>query len=174
MQETRESRVSSLGREDPLEKEMTTHSSMLAWKIPWTEVPGGLQSMGSQAIGHDWAHTGIITDEIWCLRFALNDIGIGKWMDHSKNKFSHKLTIVLLCLLVCTIEILHLKKEWQESTGLPGIMVAESLNMKFRGLRANIESQGHCSKPCPKPPGAREHYRLQLVCIRPGLGATQQ
>ena len=43
-----ETRVRSLGWEDPLEKEMTTHSSTLAWKIPWTEEPGGLQSMGSQ------------------------------------------------------------------------------------------------------------------------------
>ena len=48
-----ESRVRSLGREDPLEKEMATHSSTLAWKIPWTEEPGRLQSMGSQRVGHD-------------------------------------------------------------------------------------------------------------------------
>ena len=47
--------VRSLGREDPLEKEMATHSSILAWRIPWTEEPGGLQSMGSQRVGHDWA-----------------------------------------------------------------------------------------------------------------------
>ena len=47
--------VRSLGREDPLEKEMATHSSILAWKIPWTEEPGGLQSMGSQRVGHDLA-----------------------------------------------------------------------------------------------------------------------
>ena len=46
--------VQSLGREDPLEKEMATHSSTLAWKIPWTEEPGKLQSMGSQRVGHDW------------------------------------------------------------------------------------------------------------------------
>ena len=44
---------SSLGQEDPLEKEMATHSSILAWIIPWTEEPGGLQSMGSQRVGHD-------------------------------------------------------------------------------------------------------------------------
>ena len=43
----------SLGQEDPLEKEMATHSSTLAWKIPWTEKPGRLQSMGSQRIRHD-------------------------------------------------------------------------------------------------------------------------
>ena len=45
--------VRSLGWEDPLEKEMVTHSSILAWKISWTEEPGGLQSMGSQRAGHD-------------------------------------------------------------------------------------------------------------------------
>ena len=50
MQETQ---VRSLGREDPLEKEMATHSSTLAWKIPWTEEPGRLQSMESQRIKHD-------------------------------------------------------------------------------------------------------------------------
>ena len=50
MQETQ---VRSLGQEDPLEKGMATHSSILAWKIPWTEEPYGLQSMGLQGVGHD-------------------------------------------------------------------------------------------------------------------------
>ena len=50
-----EARVWSLGWEDPLEKEMATHSSTLAWKIPWTEEPGRLQSMGPHRVGHDWA-----------------------------------------------------------------------------------------------------------------------
>ena len=45
--------VRSLGREDPVEKEMATYSSTLAWKIPWMEKPGRLQSMGSQRVGHD-------------------------------------------------------------------------------------------------------------------------
>ena len=48
-----ETRVRSLGQEDPLEKEMAIHSSTLAWKIPWTEEPDGLQYMGSQRVGHD-------------------------------------------------------------------------------------------------------------------------
>ena len=48
-----ETQVISLGWEDPLEKEMATHSSILAWKIPCTEEPGGLQSMGLQKVGHD-------------------------------------------------------------------------------------------------------------------------
>ena len=49
----RETQVQSLGWEDPLEKEMATHSSTLAWRIPWWEEPGRLQSMGSQRVGHD-------------------------------------------------------------------------------------------------------------------------
>ena len=48
-----ESRVQFLGQEDPLEKEMATHSSILAWRIPWTEEPGRLQPMGSQRVRHD-------------------------------------------------------------------------------------------------------------------------
>ena len=53
MQKAQETQVQSLGREDPLEKEMTAHSSILAWEIPWTEDPGGLQSMGLQKVSHD-------------------------------------------------------------------------------------------------------------------------
>ena len=51
MQETQ---VRSLGWEDPLEKGMATHSSILSWRIPWTEEPGELQSKGLQQVGHDW------------------------------------------------------------------------------------------------------------------------
>ena len=53
MQETQETRVQSLGQEDPLEKGMATHSSTIAWTIPWTEEPGGPQSTGSQRVGHN-------------------------------------------------------------------------------------------------------------------------
>ena len=48
-----ETQIRSLGQEDPLEKEIATHSSILAWEIPWTEKPGRVQSMGSQRVGHD-------------------------------------------------------------------------------------------------------------------------
>ena len=51
--ETKKPRVQSLGLEDPLEKEMAIHSSILVWKIPWMEKPGGLQSVGSQRVRHD-------------------------------------------------------------------------------------------------------------------------
>ena len=63
MQEMEEMQLQSLGWEDLLEEGMATHSSTLAWRIPWTEEPGGLQSMGSQRIRHDrsnLAHTDLI------------------------------------------------------------------------------------------------------------------
>ena len=53
IQERQETQVQSLGQEDPLEKGMATHSSILAWRFMWTEEPGGLQSMGLQRVGHN-------------------------------------------------------------------------------------------------------------------------
>ena len=53
MQDLQETQVQSLGQEDPLEEGMETHSSTLAWRIPWTKEPAGLQSTGSQRVGHD-------------------------------------------------------------------------------------------------------------------------
>ena len=62
-----EMRVQSLGQEDPLEEEMATHCSILAWRIPWTEGPGGLQFMGMQRAGHDLVteQTGSSGDDVF-------------------------------------------------------------------------------------------------------------
>ena len=77
---THETSVRSLGWEDHLEKEMAAHSTILAWKIPWMKEPGGLQSVGSQRVGHDWAtntHTkfwkfsGIVSSNIFSEQFPL-------------------------------------------------------------------------------------------------------
>ena len=54
--------VPSLGGEDPMEKGMATHSGILAWRIPWTEEPGGIQSMGSQRVGHNWSDVACTTE----------------------------------------------------------------------------------------------------------------
>ena len=83
----RETWVRSLGREDPLEKEMATHSSILAWRIPWTEEAGGLQSTGLQRVGHDWATSLHFRRRKW-MEFKLSTFGLnGKvW----KQKQSHK------------------------------------------------------------------------------------
>ena len=67
MQETQ---VQPLGGEDPLEKEMVTHSSILTWKLPWTEEPGGLQSTGSQRVRHDSALNLPPRTKITCQRSA--------------------------------------------------------------------------------------------------------
>ena len=77
MQDTQETRVWSLAGKDSPEEEMATHSSVLTWEVPWREEPGGLQSMGSQRLGHDWeaectrararAHTHTHTHTVMCL-----------------------------------------------------------------------------------------------------------
>ena len=84
MQETQEKRVRSLGWEDSLEEGMATHSSILAWRIPWTEEPGGLQSTGSQRVGHDWttehsqAHSpGGLTTPCYLRATSSNSIYVG-------------------------------------------------------------------------------------------------
>ena len=79
-------RVRSLGWEDPLEKEMATHSSILALKMLWMEEPGGLQSMGSRRVGHDWVtnagmikqsvHQEIVLEEINQHMFIWGDLNI--------------------------------------------------------------------------------------------------
>ena len=75
-----ETRVRFLGREDPLEKEMAMHSSILAWKIPWTEEPDRLQSMGSQSVRHDWVTSLILCWKTflpwWASEFGLQ---LGPW-----------------------------------------------------------------------------------------------
>ena len=83
-----------------LEKEMATHSSILAWRIPWMEEPGGLQSTGSQRVGHDWATS--LTSEA----YPLNDLGVLTWISnlqlpHPQNGdiyLSYLLSIYLISL----------------------------------------------------------------------------
>ena len=74
-QEMQETCVQSLVREDLLEKEIATHSSILAWKTPWTVEPGRLQSMGSQRVGHNWATEHKCLQKINGGKFASHDLG---------------------------------------------------------------------------------------------------
>ena len=93
-----ETRVWFLGQEDPLEKEMAIHSSTLAWKIPWTEEPDRLQSMGSQRVGHDWA-----TSLSFFLSFA---IGLPAFSFDLKKFFLYTLDMSPLSdLLICIVNI---------------------------------------------------------------------
>ena len=94
--------VRSLGQEDPLEKGMATHSSILAWRITWTEEPGGLRSMGSQRLGHDWATEHYRHKTFTSLVFNHED---GKVVQHLLHETvnvdcSHHTTNCLLCLRI--------------------------------------------------------------------------
>ena len=84
----RETWDQSLGWGDPLEKEMAAHSSILAWRIPWTEEPGGLQSMGSQRVGHNRAHTHTNT-LIKLFKFLFLDIIISSWTYPNFHEIRH-------------------------------------------------------------------------------------
>ena len=119
----RENRVRSLGREDPLEKEMATHSSTLAWKIPWTEEPGRLRSMGSQKVGHDWVTS---LSAIMKLRKQKNNLLAGKRSSNSKDnksvvnisgsvskvKISLKHFLELFCRIQTSLAPKQLESKW--------------------------------------------------------------
>ena len=108
MQETR---VWSQGWEDLLEKEMGTHSSILAWKTPWVEEPGKLQFMGSQRVGHDWAtslhliFTFIFKQYIECFIWDLF------WLEICPVIFSISLPPLIKCIYVRTYYILPIAEE---------------------------------------------------------------
>ena len=90
MQETR---VRSLGREDPLEKGRATHSSILVWRIPWREEPGRLQSMRSQRVRHDWVIS--LTHDAWGMK-----LGSGKTTVMKANLCSYGVyTLFVLCFV---------------------------------------------------------------------------
>ena len=87
--------VQSLGWEDPLEKEMATHSSTLAWKIPWVEEHGRLQSMGSQRVGHDWATLLALlcfAFPLWVLHGLYGKDSL--WFNHIHDSPSTMMTVV--------------------------------------------------------------------------------
>ena len=101
--------VRSLGQEDPLEKEIATHSSTLAWKISWTEKPGRLQSMGSQRVGHDWA--------IACLLV----LGLCGCVGFSLVAASEDYSWVVVCRLLIAVAYLVLEQ------GLSGAVAPRTL-----------------------------------------------
>ena len=87
----RETKVRSLGWEDPLEKEMATHSSILAWRISWIEEPGGLQSMGLQRVGHDW-----VTSLHFCMKYLMH--GISNFLEEISS-LSHSIVFLYFFVL---------------------------------------------------------------------------
>ena len=107
----RETWVQSLGREDLLEKEMATHSSTLAWKIPWMEEPGRLQSMGSQRVRHDFTFT-------FTLPYPWRYLPKSKFQHMSSpwDISSHELELRWLFLLLNKRYLISKYKTWKEKT----------------------------------------------------------
>ena len=91
--------VRSLGREDFLEKEMAIHSSTIAWKIPWTEEPGRLQSMGSQRVRHDWETSPCITVQLISLHLFCSLGNSLLWQPLVCSLYLWVLFVHLLCFL---------------------------------------------------------------------------
>ena len=98
-----ETQDQTLGREDLLEKEMVTHSSILAWKIPWMEKPGRLQSMGSQRVEHDW-----VTSLSFFLSVihGLYCVEVGSFYAHLLKSFHHKWVLILSKAFSASLEML--------------------------------------------------------------------
>ena len=104
----RETQVRSLGWEDPLEKEMAIHSSILAWRIPWTEKPSRLQSIGSQRVGHDWATSPSCTyRQVSCEWSPLSSDASGSWNVSRGEDLSEMWTLSQLILSTVRTEILE-------------------------------------------------------------------
>ena len=126
MQETQ---VQSLGWKDPLEKGMTTHSSILAWRIPWTEEPSGLQSMGLQRVGHNWVtNTCFLVFPISANDMAVHSCYLNKFKSHPSFFFSHStsdlpFTFYCQCVsylsVVCHFHSCHLSTDSCHLSGLP-------------------------------------------------------
>ena len=100
--------VRSLDQEDPLEKEMAPHSSILAWSIPWTEEPGRLQSTGSQRVGHDWV-TSLTHFTYTMAQYQHQEID-GQSIELAQiSLVIYELTCVCcVCVCLCTLQFYHI------------------------------------------------------------------
>ena len=106
--------VQSLGQEDPLEKEMATHSSILAWRNPWMEEPGGLQSKGSQWVGYGWETS----------------------LPHRVSATSRLWKIVIVLFLLFNFDAFHLSLIWLLQQGLLFFILPNFLCFHIRSLLA--------------------------------------
>jgi len=116
-----ETRVQSLGWEDLLEKEMATHSSILAWKIPWMDEPGRLQSMGTQRVRHDWA-TSLLLSKQWPEEQASNLTHTSRGLLKYSTKMGASCYYWYLCVfpLLCSNWLASPRKELIPLSNTPG------------------------------------------------------
>ena len=135
MQVPQETKVPSLGGEDPLEEGMATHSRILAWRVPWTEEPDGLQSMGSQRVGHDWTDWADIahTKLYMCKRRPFT------WLEKGDSLHMHTQRHILTTL--CWVG----NRSWESQPGLI-ILLSEALEgERIRRYIATCSSRGRIS-----------------------------
>ena len=160
MQEMRETRVRSLGQEDPLEKEMVTRSNITAREIPWTEEPSGLQSMGPQRVGHDWAHTHADTVDF----SIFTELG-----------YHHSLSMLVFSYSLCIMDTSALSDVWtflstqKETMYHWAIIAPPSRTFHTHGLMQNVNfcicfffAQHDVFKfhPCGSKPSAHHFFLL--------------
>ena len=150
----RETRVWSLGWEDPLEKEMAIHSRTIAWKIPWTEEPGRLQPMGLQRVGHDWATSLHYLDIPWFV-YLFTSWWPLDWIHlwTPMNKVAMK-TYIQVFTWTCTLIYL-------EKVPKSGMAVSEDVCLTFKetphlfsqsGRLTSPSKEQHINRKIPVPP----------------------
>ena len=142
--------VQSLGWEDSLEKAMATHSNILAWRIPWMEEPGRLQSMGSQRVGHDWAT-------------SLTCLGEGPGQNRSEFQQTTAGTLVEAALTAIDPQVTKtfLGLYWRPQD-FPA--TAQEQRLLLLGHHSRAGRGGQCSRKC------REHNAASLPWGRPRTG----
>ena len=136
----------SLDREDPLEKEMATHSGTLAWKIPWMEEPSRLQSIGLQRVRHDWG-TSLHLTSLQCrenrVQFSLSNSWVTLWT-HNCHFGSKKVTGKV------QLKELHFEQMWNNYSSSPLQNFKNALNTwaTHRSWKASAASQNEPVWPC--------------------------
>ena len=148
MQEVQETLVESLGREDLLREDTATHSSIIAWRILWTEEPGGLQSIGSQTVGHNWSSlVGMLCTRAMLCSFVVCS---GIWYDPRWYMDGH-LNIFVVIMLMCSVQFSR-------------SVVPDSLRPR--------ESQ-HARPPCPSPsPGVHSDSCPSSLWCHPAISSS--
>ena len=151
--------VQSQGREDPLEEGMTTPSNILAWKIPWTEEPGGLQSIGSQRVRHKWsglAHTHTLSSNSSHILDSSLEYGVGRPPWQTPTSVS-SLTFLLHCFALSDISHVwaHLPPPllWAFALDVSSDWFAVSLTLHPANFSSTLRSQTTCHlyKTIPYP-----------------------
>ena len=119
----RETRVPSLGQEDPLEKEMAIHSSILAWRIPWMEKPSWLQYMGSQRVGHNWA-TSPSPSYLWLFKKIRQ-----KFLTYERTKFLFSFFVSFLLIFQCFLVTRYCLKVISDPSSMKCLLFSENFGI---------------------------------------------